>query len=137
MTPHELITNIESDSNYPDIYARENDKLNYLSTLLSSEELTGATFDNFRTVVVPKSIHQQKETSLLHEDLARLELAQRSIQDVSTSDDTRPNTRSCMNTDKKLAGSTVKTADATNRLVDFYAKFITRNLGFKDHDFFH
>ena len=58
MTPRELNRKIGTDKNYQDIYARENDKINYLSTLLSSEELTGAAIDNHHMVVLPKSIYQ-------------------------------------------------------------------------------
>ena len=91
---------------------------------MSSEELTGAAIDNCHMVVLPKLMYQYKETSFHNNDLVQLELAQRLLQDLSTSDEKRLRTPSFTKSDTNLADTTVETADATNRMVDIYAKFI-------------
>ena len=60
VSPNQLRLRVKIDAKYPDIYLRENDKLNYLSTYLSSTELIGKHPDQLCTVVIPKSRYQYR-----------------------------------------------------------------------------
>ena len=58
--PREVEGDMETNANHSNIYTRENDKLNYLSTLYTSAEFTSALFDTLCMVVLPKSIYLYK-----------------------------------------------------------------------------
>ena len=68
------------------LYTRQNDKQNYLLTLLSSDEFTDAPIDTHHMVVLPKPIYQYYKTTLHNDDLVQLDLAQRLLKDLPNYD---------------------------------------------------
>ena len=60
---------MKTNVKYPDICLHENDKLNYLSTLMSSTELIGKHLDKLRMVIIPKLMYQYKQTTLKNNEL--------------------------------------------------------------------
>ena len=64
--------------NRPDILLQENDKLNFLSTLLSSNELIGTS--TFRSVVVPEIRFPYKKTTITVDVLLQMDLAKHLLQ---------------------------------------------------------
>ena len=119
-SPQEPTKRRTTDAKYPNIFLRENDKLNYLSTLLSSTELSGNHSDKLCMVVIAKLMYKYRQTTLQKDDLIQMELAKLLLLKITCCDGKLNRTRSC----KRLKNSqaTVETAGATTKMVKFYCK---------------
>ena len=124
MSPIKLKGEMETSANHPNIYIRENDKLNYLSALLSRTEFTGDRFDTLRMVIFPKLMYQYKQTILQNDDLVQMDLAKRLLVKITSRDEKPHKTCSCTKSETDSAETTVKTAGATNEMVNITAKFM-------------
>ena len=125
-----------TDTGFSNISCQENDKLNYLSSILSSTELIGMPTNHFYWIVIPKLRYQYRKTTLQEEDLLRMREARQQLIQLSVSDKVPITTRAS----KKMKLSTnqekLDSADATTNMINFSAKFIMRNSDREKHLFF-
>ena len=110
MSPTDLTKKRKNETMYPNIFLRENDKLNYLSTLLSSTELIGNRSVNHRKVVIPKSRYEYRPTTIRKDDLLRMESAKFLLQKITCCDGKQNKPRSCTKLKNPKIGITVETA---------------------------
>ena len=127
---------MKTDAKYPDIFLGENDKLNYLSTLLSSTELIDKHSDKLRMVVIQKLRYQYKRTTLKKDDLIQMGVAKHLLLKITGCNGKLNRTHSYKKLKTSPAKTTVETAGATTKMVNFTAKFIMQNVDPKDHLFF-
>ena len=104
VSTQELTKRRKTDAKYPNIFLWENDKLIYLSTLLSSTELIGNHSVKHRMVVIPKSRYEYRLTSLEKDDLIQMELAKLLLLKITCCNGKLSRTRCC----KRLKNSHLK-----------------------------
>ena len=135
-SPQKLIKNKAIDEEYPDINLQENDKLNYLSSNLSSTELIGMHSNQLHRVVIPKLRYPYRKTTLKEDDFLQMRVTRQLLLQLRGSDEAPITTRAS----KKMKTSTDQekwdTAGATTDMINFSAKFIMQNSDREKHLFF-